>query len=101
MKFLASSKSDGIRRHCRRNGGSAHDPGGGRSRDARACRLRRRLADRLCHRASAPGQPVEKEDLERMEFFQTYWPVFLVGLIIGLIVIYLAFRPKQNVRLTD
>ena len=36
-----------------------------------------------------------------MEFFQIYWPVFLVGLIIGLIVIYLIFRPKQNVRLTD
>lgn len=36
-----------------------------------------------------------------MEFFQIYWPVFLVGLIIGLTVIYLIFRPKQNVRLTD
>jgi predicted flap endonuclease-1-like 5' DNA nuclease len=36
-----------------------------------------------------------------MEFFQIYWPVFLVGLIIGLIVCYLIFRPKQNVRLTD
>lgn len=36
-----------------------------------------------------------------MEFLQIYWPVFLVGLIIGLIVIYLIFRPKQNVRLTD
>ena len=36
-----------------------------------------------------------------MEFFEIYWPVFLVGLIIGLIVIYLVFRPKQNVRLTD
>ena len=36
-----------------------------------------------------------------MEFFQAYWPVFVVGLIIGLIVIYLIFRPKQTVRLTD
>ncbi len=36
-----------------------------------------------------------------MEFFQIYWPVFLVGLIIGLIVIYLIYRPKQNVRLSD
>jgi predicted flap endonuclease-1-like 5' DNA nuclease len=36
-----------------------------------------------------------------MEFLQIYWPVFLVGLIIGLIVCYLIFRPKQNVRLTD
>ena len=36
-----------------------------------------------------------------MEFFQIYWPVFLIGLIIGLIVCYLIFRPKQNVRLTD
>lgn len=36
-----------------------------------------------------------------MEFIQLYWPVFLVGLIIGLIVCYLIFRPKQTVRLTD
>ena len=36
-----------------------------------------------------------------MEFVQIYWPVFLVGLIIGLIACYLYFRPKQNVRLTD
>lgn len=36
-----------------------------------------------------------------MEFIQINWPVVLVGLIIGLIVIYLIFRPKQNVRLTD
>ena len=36
-----------------------------------------------------------------MEFIQIYWPVFLVGLIIGLIVCYLIFRPKQTVRLTD
>lgn len=36
-----------------------------------------------------------------MEFIQIYWPVFLVGLIVGLIVCYLIFRPKQNVRLSD
>jgi len=36
-----------------------------------------------------------------MEFIQLYWPVFLVGLIIGLIAIRLYFRPKQNVRLSD
>lgn len=36
-----------------------------------------------------------------MEFIQIYWPVILVGLIIGLIVCYLIFRPKQSVRLTD
>lgn len=36
-----------------------------------------------------------------MEFLQIYWPVFLVGLIIGLLVAYLLFRPKQNIRLTD
>lgn len=36
-----------------------------------------------------------------MEFFQIYWPVFVVGLAIGLIVALRYFRPKQNVRLTD
>jgi predicted flap endonuclease-1-like 5' DNA nuclease len=36
-----------------------------------------------------------------MEFLQIYWPVFVVGLIIGLIAITLYFRPKQNVRLTE
>ena len=36
-----------------------------------------------------------------MEFFQIYWPVFAVALIIGLIVGYLYFRPKQSVRLSD
>lgn len=36
-----------------------------------------------------------------MEFIQIYWPVFLVGLIIGLIVCYLIFRPRQTVRLTN
>jgi predicted flap endonuclease-1-like 5' DNA nuclease len=44
---------------------------------------------------------VEEEDLKGMEFIQLYWPVILVGLIIGLIVGYLIFRPKQNVRLSD
>jgi predicted flap endonuclease-1-like 5' DNA nuclease len=44
---------------------------------------------------------VEEEDLDGMEFIQIYWPVFLAGLIIGLIVCYLYFRPKQNVRLSD
>ena len=36
-----------------------------------------------------------------MEFLQIYWPVFVVGPIIGLIAITLYFRPKQNVRLTE
>lgn len=36
-----------------------------------------------------------------MEFIQLYWPVFLVALITGVIVGYLYFRPKQNVRLSD
>ena len=36
-----------------------------------------------------------------MEFIQNYWPVFLVGLIFGLLVCYLIFRPRQTVRLTD
>ena len=36
-----------------------------------------------------------------MEFIQIYWPVVLVGLIAGIVVGYLLFRPKQNVRLTD
>lgn len=36
-----------------------------------------------------------------MEFFQIYWPVFLVALVIGIIVGLLVLRPKQNVRLSD
>ncbi len=36
-----------------------------------------------------------------MAFFEIYWPVFLVALIIGLIVGYLVFRPRQQVRLTE
>ena len=35
------------------------------------------------------------------ELFTTYWPVMLVALLIGLIVGYLMFRPRQRVRLTD
>jgi predicted flap endonuclease-1-like 5' DNA nuclease len=44
---------------------------------------------------------VEEKDLTRMEFFQDYWIVFVVGLVVGLIVVLLYFRPKQNVRLSD
>jgi predicted flap endonuclease-1-like 5' DNA nuclease len=36
-----------------------------------------------------------------MAFVEIYWPVFLVALIIGVIVGYLVFRPRQRVRLTD
>lgn len=36
-----------------------------------------------------------------MEFVQVYWPVFLVALIIGVVVGYLVFRPRQSVRLSD
>ena len=36
-----------------------------------------------------------------MEFIEIYWPVFVAGLIIGLVVAYLIFKPKQSVRLTD
>jgi len=36
-----------------------------------------------------------------MAFFEIYWPVFLVALIIGIIVGYLVFRPRQRIRLTD
>lgn len=36
-----------------------------------------------------------------MEFVQSYWPVFLVALLIGVIVGYLIFRPKQRVGLSD
>ena len=35
------------------------------------------------------------------ELFDSYWPVILVALIIGLIAGYLLFRPRQRVRLTD
>ena len=32
-----------------------------------------------------------------MEFMTIYWPVLLVGLLIGAIVGYLVFRPRQQV----
>ncbi len=36
-----------------------------------------------------------------MTFFEIYWPVFLIALLIGAIVGYLVFRPRQRVSLTD
>ena len=36
-----------------------------------------------------------------MEFMTIYWPVLLVGVLIGAIVGYLMFRPRQHVRLSD
>jgi predicted flap endonuclease-1-like 5' DNA nuclease len=36
-----------------------------------------------------------------MAFFEIYWPVLLIALIIGIIVGYLIFRPRQRVRLTE
>jgi predicted flap endonuclease-1-like 5' DNA nuclease len=36
-----------------------------------------------------------------MEFVQTYWPIFVIALIIGLIVGYLFFRPRQRVKLSS
>ena len=35
------------------------------------------------------------------ELLNSYWPVILVALVIGLIVGFLIFRPRQSVRLTD
>ena len=35
------------------------------------------------------------------EVWTAYWPVILVGLLIGIIVGYLVFRPRQRVTLTD
>ncbi|NNC48415.1 MAG: hypothetical protein HKO13_08315 [Sphingomonas sp.] len=35
------------------------------------------------------------------ELISLYWPVILVALVIGLIVGYLAFRPKQRISLSD
>jgi predicted flap endonuclease-1-like 5' DNA nuclease len=35
------------------------------------------------------------------EIFNTYWPVILIALLIGLLVGFLIFRPRQTVRLTD
>jgi predicted flap endonuclease-1-like 5' DNA nuclease len=36
-----------------------------------------------------------------MAFIEIYWPVFLVALIIGIIVGYLVFRPRQRIRLSE
>ena len=36
-----------------------------------------------------------------MEFMTIYWPVLLVGVVIGAIVGYLMFRPRQRIRLSD
>ena len=36
-----------------------------------------------------------------MAFFEIYWPVFLVALIIGIIVGYLIFYPRQRIRLSQ
>lgn len=35
------------------------------------------------------------------ELINTYWPIVLVALLIGLLVGFLVFRPRQSVRLTD
>ena len=35
------------------------------------------------------------------EVFIAYWPAILVALLIGLIVGFLVFRPRQRIRLTD
>jgi len=36
-----------------------------------------------------------------IELWNEYWPVILVGLLIGLVVGYLVFRPRQRVMLTS
>lgn len=36
-----------------------------------------------------------------VELFESYWPIVLIALLIGLIVGFLLFRPRQRVRLTD
>jgi len=36
-----------------------------------------------------------------IELWNEYWPVILVGLLIGLVVGYLVFRPRQRVALSD
>ena len=36
-----------------------------------------------------------------MEFVQSYWVVFLIALIIGAVVGYLVFRPRQRITLSD
>jgi predicted flap endonuclease-1-like 5' DNA nuclease len=35
------------------------------------------------------------------ELFRSYWPIIIIALVIGLIVGFLIFRPRQRVRLTD
>lgn len=35
------------------------------------------------------------------ELLNTYWPIILIALAIGLLVGWLVFRPRQRVRLTD
>jgi predicted flap endonuclease-1-like 5' DNA nuclease len=35
------------------------------------------------------------------QLFDAYWPVILLALLIGLVVGFLIFRPRQRVRLTD
>ena len=35
------------------------------------------------------------------EFLSAYWPVIVIGLLIGLVVGYMVFRPRQRVTLTD
>jgi predicted flap endonuclease-1-like 5' DNA nuclease len=35
------------------------------------------------------------------ELLDAYWPIILVALLIGLVVGFLVFRPRQSVRLTD
>lgn len=36
-----------------------------------------------------------------IELFDTYWPIVLAALLVGLLVGYLIFRPRQRVRLSD
>ncbi len=36
-----------------------------------------------------------------MEFLNTYWPVLLVAIVVAAIVIYLVFRPRQRVELSQ
>ena len=35
------------------------------------------------------------------QLFDSYWPIILIALLIGLVVGFLVFRPRQRVRLTD
>lgn len=35
------------------------------------------------------------------ELFDAYWPIVLIALLVGLIVGFLIFRPRQRVRLSD